>query len=177
MDSKPTQNQSPKALAWKRFRSNKLGMVSLGFVILWALLAIFAYLIIPDKTPNANRQILEISTKKPGFEVDMLMVPKETPSAKTSFLDFLLNGRPDDCIYLPFDSLHINKETTTVYLYQAEGASSVRTEIVDNTEFFANNNGPLTDSGWPSPFIWKRRRRIFTSAPTTVWSISRPRCC
>ena len=147
MDGKPTQNQSPKALAWKRFRSNKLGMVSLGFVILWALLALFAYLIIPDKTPNANRQILEISTKKPGFEVDMLMVPKETPSAKTSFLDFLLNGRPDDCIYLPFDSLHINKETTTVYLYQAEGASSVRTEIVDNTEFFANNNGPLTDSG------------------------------
>ena len=147
MDGKPQQNQSPKALAWKRFRSNKLGMVSLGFVILWALLAIFAYVIIPDKTPNANRQILEISTKKPGFEVDMLMVPKETPPVKTSFLDFLLNGRPDDCIYLPFDSLHINKETTTVYLYQAEGASSVRTEIVDNTELFANNNGPLTDSG------------------------------
>ncbi len=144
MDGKPTQNQSPKALAWKRFRSNKLGMVSLGFVILWALLALFAYVIIPDKTPNANRQILEISTKKPGFEVDMLMVPKETPPAKTSFLDFLLNGRPDDCIYLPFDSLHINKETTTVYLYQAEGASSVRTEIVDNTEFLANNNGPST---------------------------------
>ena len=147
MDGKPTQNQSPKALAWKRFRSNKLGMVSLGFVILWALLALFAYLIIPDKTPNANRQILEISTKKPGFEVDMLMVPKETPPAKTSFLDFLLNGRPDDCIYLPFDSLNINKETTTVYLYQAEGASSVRTEIVDNTELFAKNEGPSTSSG------------------------------
>ena len=142
MDGKPTQNQSPKALAWKRFRSNKLGMVSLGFVILWALLALFAYVIIPDKTPNANRQILEISTKKPGFEVDMLMVPKETPPAKTSFLDFLLNGRPDDCIYLPFDSLHINKETTTVYLYQAEGTSSVRTETVDNKELLAS--GPST---------------------------------
>ncbi len=138
MNGKPQQNQSPKALAWKRFRSNKLGMVSLGFVILWALLAIFAYVIIPDKTPNANRQILEISTKKPGFEVDMLMVSKETPPNKTSFLDFLLNGRPDDCIYLPFDSLNINKETTTVYLYQAEGASSVRTEIVDNTELLAS---------------------------------------
>ena len=133
MDGNPKQ-QSPKALAWKRFRSNKLGMVSLGFVILWALLALFAYPIIPDKTPNANRQILEISTKKPGFEVDMLMIPKETPPQKTSFIDFLLNGRPDDCIYLPFDSLHINKETTTVFLYQAEGTSSVRTEIVDNTE-------------------------------------------
>ena len=138
MNGKPQQNQSPKALAWKRFRSNKLGMVSLGFVILWALLAIFAYVIIPDKTPNANRQILEISTKKPGFEVDMLMVPKETPPVKTSFLDFLLNGRPDECIYLPFDSLQINKETTTVFLYQAEGASSVRTEVIDNTELLAS---------------------------------------
>ena len=138
MDKTKPQNQSPKALAWKRFRSNKLGMVSCGFVLLWALLALFAYLVIPDKTPNANRQILEISTKKPGFEVDMLMVPKETPPAKTPFFQFLFNGRPDDCIYLPFDSLQINKETTTVFLYQAEGASSVRTEVIDNTELLAS---------------------------------------
>ena len=138
MDKKKPQNQSPKALAWKRFRNNKLGMVSCGFVLLWALLALFAYLVIPDKTPNANRQILEISTKKPGFEVDMLMVPKETPPAKISFFQFLFNGRPDDCIYLPFDSLQINKETTTVFLYQAEGASSVRTEVIDNTELLAS---------------------------------------
>ena len=94
MDRKTNNAQSPKALAWKRFRSNKLGMFSCGFVILWALLALFAYLIIPDKTPNANRQILEISTKKPGFEVDMLMVPKETPPAKTPFFKFLLDGVP-----------------------------------------------------------------------------------
>ena len=134
MDEQPKQNQSPKALAWKRFRSNKLGMVSCGFVLLWALLALFAYLVIPDKTPNANRQILEISTKKPGFEVDMMMVPKETPPAKTPFFQFLFNGRPDDCIYLPFDSIHVEAETTTVYLYQAEESQSTRTEILDNQE-------------------------------------------
>ena len=139
MNGEPKQIQSPKALAWKRFRSNKLGMVSCGFVLLWALMALFAYLIIPDKTPNANRQILEISTKKPGFEVDMLMIPKETPPQKTPFFEFLFNGRPDDYIYLPFDSLHINKETTTVFLYQAEGSSSVRTETVDNKELLAND--------------------------------------
>jgi len=138
MDEKKQQSQSPKALAWKRFRSNKLGMLSCFYVIIWALLALFAYLVIPDKTPNANRQILEISTKKPGFEVDMLMVPKETPPEKTPFFRFLFDGRPDDCIYLPFDSLHINKETTTVFLYQSGEASSVRTEIVDNTELLAS---------------------------------------
>ncbi len=134
MDEKKQQSQSPKALAWKRFRSNKLGMLSCFYVIIWALLALFAYVVIPDKTPNANRQILEISTKKPGFEVDMLMVPKETPPEKTPFFRFLFNGRPDDCIYLPFDSLHINKETTTVFLYQSGESGSVRTEVVENKE-------------------------------------------
>jgi len=145
MDNKQKQNQSPKALAWKRFRSNKLGMVSCGFVILWALLALFAYIIIPDKTPNANRQILEISTKKPGFEIDMLMIPKETPPARTSFFQFLFNGRPDDCIYLPFDSIRVDMEKTTVYLYQAEESTRIRTEIIDNKELVGV--GPSTGSG------------------------------
>ena len=134
MNEKTKQNQSPKALAWKRFRSNKLGMLSCFYVIIWALLALFAYLVIPDKTPNANRQILEISTKRPGFEVDMLMVPKETPPEKTSFFEFLFNGRPDDCIYLPFDSLQINKEKTTVFLYQSGESGSVRMEVIDNED-------------------------------------------
>ena len=134
MDENTNPIQSPKALAWKRFRSNKLGMAAAFFVLLWALVAFFAYLIIPDKTPNANRQLLEISTKKPGFEVDMLMLPKETPTPKTSFFKFMLQGRPDDCIYLPFDSLHINKEQTTVFLYQSEESTMVRTKVIDNKE-------------------------------------------
>ena len=134
MDEKQTQNQSPKALAWKRFRSNKLGMLSCFYVVVWALLALFAYLVIPDKTSNANRQLLEISTKKPGFEVNMLMLPKEMPPTKTPFFRFLFNGRADECTYLPFDSLHINKVSTTIYLYQSESSSTPRTEIVDNKE-------------------------------------------
>ena len=145
MDEKKTLNQSPKALAWKRFRSNKLGMVSCGFVLIWALMALFAYLIIPDKTPNANRQILEISTKKPGFEVDMLMVPKETLPAKSPFFKFLFQGRLDDCIYLPFDSIKVSKERTIVYLYQGEESSTVRTEVVENRELI--KVGPSTGSG------------------------------
>ncbi len=146
MDGKPKQQQSPRALAWKRFRSNKLGMISCGFVLLWAFLALFAYLIIPDKTPNANRQILEISTKKPGFEVDMLMIPKENPSPKTPFFQFLFNGRPDDVIYLPFDSIHVDAQATTVYLYQSEESISTRTEIIDNQELIQVGPSTLRDA-------------------------------
>ena len=71
--------QSPSALAWQRFRKNKLGMAALFFIIVIAVLALAAYYIIPDPTPNANRQLLELSTRKPGFEVDMLVLPKENP--------------------------------------------------------------------------------------------------
>ena len=134
MDDSTKQNQSPKALAWKRFRSNKLGMLSCFYVVVWALLALFAYLVIPDKTPNANRQLLEISTKKPGFEIDMLMLPKEMQPSKTPFFQFLLHGRPDNYTYLPLDSLHINKVSTTVYLYQSESGSAPKSELIDNKE-------------------------------------------
>ena len=120
-------------------------MAATFFVLFWALLALFAYLVIPDKTPNANRQILEISTKKPGFEVDILMVPKETPPQKTSFIDFLFNGRPDDCIYLPFDSIRVDAASTTVYLYQGEESSMVMTEVIENTELISA--GLLKGSG------------------------------
>ena len=162
MKGKPKQEQSPKALAWKRFRSNKLGMVSCGFVILWALLALFAYVIIPDKTPNANRQILEISTKKPGFEVDMLMIPKETPPTPTPIFQFLFNGRPDDCIYLPFDSLHINKEQTTVFLYQAEESSTVRTEIIDNKELIKASSSTLRQTQGSETLVFASAAEVDT---------------
>ena len=69
----------------------------------------------------------------------MLMFPKETPPAKTPFFKFLFQGRPDDCTYLPFDSLHINKERTTVFLYQSEESTSVRTETIENKELTNQN--------------------------------------
>lgn len=141
---KQKSTQSPKALAWRRFRSNKLGMISCFYVIVWSLMALFAYVFIPDKTPNANRQILEISTKKPGFEVDMLMLPKESPKTKTSFFEFFFQGRPDDCIYLPFDSIRVDAEKTTVFLYQAEESQMIRTEVIDNDDFI--KVGPSTSS-------------------------------
>ena len=137
-------------------------MVSCGFVILWALLALFAYVIIPDKTPNANRQILEISTKKPGFEVDMLMIPKETPPPPTPFFQFLFNGRPDDCIYLPFDSLHINKEQTTVFLYQAEESSTVRTEIIDNKELIKASSSTLRQTQGSETLVFASAAEVDT---------------
>ena len=134
MDRKQDNSLSPKTIAWQRFRKNKLGMAATTFVVLFAIVAIFAYYLIPDATPNANRQLLELSTQKPGFEVDMLLMPKENPTPRPSFFQRLLNGCPDDCTYLPFDSISVQAENTTVYLFNPEPTHNPKTETIGNHE-------------------------------------------
>ena len=125
---------SPNQIAFQRFKRNITGVISLIFIILCGLIALFAYFIIPDKTPYANTQILELSTRKPGFEVDMLLVPKQNIVENTGFLSQLLNGKPSPYRQIPFDSLKIEKEKTTVFVYNPDGSQNVIEEIIPNND-------------------------------------------
>ena len=59
-----------------RIRKNSLALVSAIFIGFAVLLAIFAYYIAPDSSPNANNQFLELSKMNPGTEVMFLKIPK-----------------------------------------------------------------------------------------------------
>lgn len=126
--------QSPSALAWQRFRKNKLGMAASIYIVLVAFVALFAYYLIPDRTPNANRQLLELSTRKPGFEVDMLMLRKEHPPVQAGFFQHLFQGQPDEFTYLPYDSIQTFEDHTLVYLFNPEPTGTVRVQEVPNEE-------------------------------------------
>ncbi len=123
---------SPSQIAWRRFKKNIAGMISLIFIILCAITAVFAYFIIPDNSPDANTQILEISTQKPGFEVDILLVNKPTKVEKVGFFEKLWSGQPSPYRQIPFDSLKIEEKTTTVYIFNPEHSGTVQEEVVDN---------------------------------------------
>lgn len=105
-----SENSSPFLITWRRFKQNVLGITALSVVLLAVLLAAFAYLIIPDKSPDANRQLLEISTRKPGFKVQMLLVPKENQPAKAGFFKQLFFGQAERFNYYPVDSLQYNSD-------------------------------------------------------------------
>ena len=124
---------SPSQIAWRRYKKNVTGMISLIFIILCALTAIFAYFIIPDNTPDANTQVLEISTQKPGFEVDFLLVKKPIKVKEVGFWDQLLHGQPSPYRQIPFDSLKFVDNTTVVYVFNPEHSDNVQTEVVDNS--------------------------------------------
>lgn len=125
---------SPNQIAFQRFKKNTTGVISLIFIILCGLIALFAYFIIPDKTPYANTQILELSTRKPGFEVDMLLVPKQNIIENTGFLSQLLNGKPSPYRQIPFDSLKIEKDKTIIYVYNPDGSQNIIEEIIPNND-------------------------------------------
>jgi len=85
---------SLSALTWKRFKKEKIGMISLIFLGLVFLMAILGYLITPDKTPFCNDQHLEIALQPPGFSVYFLNTPKEPPVKKVGFFHKMLFGQP-----------------------------------------------------------------------------------
>ena len=73
------------------FKKNFLGVISLSFIVFIAFVSIFAYLIAPDKSSNANNMNLSIHSQRPGFSVNILK-EKNTKINKQSFFQILLTG-------------------------------------------------------------------------------------
>ncbi len=45
---------------WKRLKKNRGAMIGLFIIVISCFIAVFAYFISPDNSPNANRMIVEI---------------------------------------------------------------------------------------------------------------------
>ncbi len=107
-------------LAWKKFKRNPQGMIALVVIVFALMLGLFAYLIIPDATPDANRQILEIATQKPGFKVQMLKVRKNEPNVTGSFLHKTLFGKKSNYTLIPLESWHFEKGGLVLKVFDAD---------------------------------------------------------
>ncbi len=93
---------SPNQKALKRLLRNKSAVFGLGIIILSILTAIFAYWIVPDPSPDANEQILEIATEEMGFTIDMLHVRKNREVEEVGFFGRLWSGQENPYQLVPF---------------------------------------------------------------------------
>lgn len=93
---------SPNQKALKRLFRNKAAVLGIIIIVLSVLTAIFAYAIVPDSTPNANEQILEIATEKMGFKIDMLKVRKNREVEQVNIFEFLAYGEENPYELVPF---------------------------------------------------------------------------
>lgn len=113
--------------AWRRFKKNRLAMVSLYFIIFSVIVFILGYTITPDSTPNANNQTLELRTKPPGFKVQILLVKENEDIKEESFFTRMISGQPSFYRYLP------------IYKYGFQGSNIVIEGYTGTTP----NGGPI----------------------------------
>jgi peptide/nickel transport system permease protein len=106
--------------AWKRLKKNKGALFGLFIICTAVLVAIFAYFISPDKTPDANRIIVEIGGEKPGFHQQFLLLPKENPPA-ASFFKQLISGKEDVYNYMPVTDYEEKQDSIVVRKLIDEG--------------------------------------------------------
>ncbi|MDD2985046.1 ABC transporter permease [Flavobacterium sp.] len=98
-------NQSLTAIALQKFKKNFWGVFSLGYIGIMVFLSIFAYVIAPDNSANANQMHLAIHSKPPGFSVQMLSVPFGEKK-EFSFQDYLF-GHQNQVAEIPILSYSI----------------------------------------------------------------------
>ncbi len=119
-----TTTNSLASLALQKFKKNTTGVFSFWFIVLCGLIAVFAYLIAPDNSSNANQMHLEIHSKKPGFEVLMLTIPS-SQKINQSFIDKLLYGEKNQQTEIPISTYSVENETLIITTYTENNLESL----------------------------------------------------
>lgn len=109
--------------AWRRFLRNPLSLSGMIIILIAVLAAILGYLIIPDKSPDANEQHIEIAARKPGFRVQMLKVCKNEDVAKVGLLKRMLFGEKNRFSFIPFNEVSLIKDSVVVIDFNEDNSA------------------------------------------------------
>ncbi|NOT50987.1 MAG: ABC transporter permease [Chitinophagaceae bacterium] len=118
-----SQSQSFQAAAWRRLKKNKGAVFGMIIIIIAVIVAIFAYFIAPDPSPYANRMIVEIEGKNPGFRQSFIKVKKDKDVGSTGFFKQLISGKEDVYHYIPILGHERKGDSIIVQKFVDEGVS------------------------------------------------------
>ena len=96
-------------------------VVALSIIGLTVLVSVFAYVLAPDATPAANRMIIELGAKRPGFTKQLLYLPKSSRQNHDSPLFEWLNGTPSDYTASPINGYWFAGDKLVVRHYIDDG--------------------------------------------------------
>ena len=130
-------NNSLTQLALQKFKKSFWGVLSFWFIVLVGLISIFAYVIAPDASQNANQMHLSIHSKKPGFEVTMLTIPSNVNNEQNTF-NTIFFGEQNSDEEIPITEYNIRGDILDYTEYASDGLQGmVKTISVDK---FPNNS-------------------------------------
>jgi len=108
---------------WRRFLRNPLSLSGMIFILIAVLAAILGYLIIPDKSPYANQQHIEIAARKPGFRVQMLKVCKNEDVANVGLIKRMLFGEKNRYRFIPFNEVALIRDSVVIIDFNEDNFS------------------------------------------------------
>jgi peptide/nickel transport system permease protein len=95
----------------RQFLRNPLSAGGMILILTALVTGLAGYLIVPDKSPNANEQHLEIAARKPGFRVPMLKVRKNDQIPLRTWSGRMLFGQRSIYSYYPFNEMRFSGDS------------------------------------------------------------------
>ncbi len=111
---------SPGLRTFRKFIKNKTAIFGLSFISITIFIALFAYVLAPDNSPNANDQIPEIALQHPGFSVTLLKVRKNRILKNTPIPMGVLTGFPNPYQLIPIEGYRFEGDSVKVNLFKKE---------------------------------------------------------
>lgn len=96
-------------------------MVGLFIIAITVLISIFAYFIAMDSTPYADRQVVEIQAKKPGYTQLFIKVKKEKDVGSTGIFSRLIWGEEETFTLVPITSYKEQGDSVVVHKFIDDG--------------------------------------------------------
>lgn len=109
--------------AWRRLKKNKGAVFGIIIIFFAVFVAILAYFLSPDPSPYANRIILEIGGRKPGFKQTFIKVKKEKNVERTGLFEQLIFGKEDVYYFVPVVTHEEKPDSIIVQKFIDEGVS------------------------------------------------------
>jgi peptide/nickel transport system permease protein len=112
--------KSPSYYAWQRLKKNRNAFMSLIFIFICLIIALGGYLFLPDSSPDANKQNLELELLPPLSKVTILQIPKKENQPKTNIFSFLVSGKKDQYDEVAIKNYKTDKDSLRITPYDCE---------------------------------------------------------
>jgi ABC-type dipeptide/oligopeptide/nickel transport system permease subunit len=104
----------------QKLKKNTAAMMALSFIGFVILVAIFAYPLSADQSPNANVNTIELATMQPGFSIKMVKHFQDRKIEPQNFWHRLLLGTEDPYKYIPIRAYQIRSDSIFIKRYLDE---------------------------------------------------------
>lgn len=125
-------------LALRKFKKNFWGVFSFWFIVLVGFISVFAYVLAPDNSQNANQMHLSIHSKKPGFKVKMMSIPNTQISNAQGWLNKTFFGKKNPNTEIPILNYSLDSNTLMYTEYASDGLQGIKKTIP--TSFMKEDN-------------------------------------